>query len=533
MIRLAKLLVVLCVLLSAWTVAVYHRAVLIAPEPSTLAETGRARSQFIPRSEAKIHQLVVEGSAYERGELAGRHTSHLLLLQEQSLNGKLNEIIPSTFLRRAMQVLAMRWFWGADAYFESWAKEEMFGVGKWAPPEFDHLADGYTRQAAYHGLHEVGQMMVDQGLEDMGCTVVAYPEGGGWVIGRNFDFEGGLVFDTEKIMKWVFPTDGHAFVSVIWAGMVGVVTGVNDRGVYVSLNAAGSDDFKRHGTPSTLVITKALQNATTARDAVEIIKRESMFITDIFVVADRRSDILYRVEKSPGKVEVLEHREPVAIANHLVAPVWNEDSVNQYRKSDLTTLYRADRGQYLLNRLKSEAREGGLNHEILSILRDKGEHGGKRLHLGNRRAIDGLVATHAVIYNTRENLLYVSEGPALTRPLHGFDLEASFAARAPVRKGELPADPNVTPEQYFAVKASLTELARAKRLLKQKKCEEAGHLIGRAHALFNESSQYYEALGDLKKCRGDHPGAKESWTRAVELVPAYARQAKSLEEKLK
>ncbi|HEX4923323.1 MAG TPA: C45 family peptidase [Bdellovibrionales bacterium] len=522
------------VLIAAWSLAVLHRAVLLPPEPAATVQTGSARSRFIPKADAKIHQLVLEGTHFERGDMAGQHTSHLLLLQEQSLNGKLNEIIPNAFLRRALQVLAMRWFWGNDRYFESWAKEEMYGVGRWAPPEFDHLADGYTRQAAYHGLHEVGQMMVDQGLEDMGCTVIAHPDGEHWVIGRNFDFEGGLVFDTEKIMKWVFPADGFAYVSVVWAGMVGAVTGVNEHGVYISLNAAGSDDFKRHGTPSTLVLTKALQSAKTAAEAVEVIEKQPMFITDIFVVADRRGGVLYRVEKSPAKSHVLQHREPVAIANHLVAPVWSGDSVNQYRISELTTRHRAERGQLLVDKIKSKGKITSLNAEILAILRDKGDDGaGQTLHLGNRRAIDGLIATHAVIYNTRENVLFVSEGPALTRELHGFDMAASFKAREPVRVASLPADGGVTPERYFAVKASFIELARARRLLKKKKCEEASVPVEKAHGLFGESSMYYETLGDLKSCRGDREGAVEAWRRAVELVPAYARQAKSLEEKLK
>ena len=63
------------------------------------------------------------------------------------------------------------------------------------------------------------------------------------IIGRNFDFEGGRIFDDEKILKWVFPSNGIPFVSVIWAGMVGAVTGVNASGVYISINAAGTVCF--------------------------------------------------------------------------------------------------------------------------------------------------------------------------------------------------------------------------------------------------------------------------------------------------
>jgi len=89
--------------------------------------------------------------------------------------------------------------------------EEMYGVSKSTSTDFDFLLDRFTRQIAYHGLHEVGQLAVDQGSDSMGCTVVALPHKRNWIIGRNFDFEGGRIFDSEKIMKWVFPERGYSF----------------------------------------------------------------------------------------------------------------------------------------------------------------------------------------------------------------------------------------------------------------------------------------------------------------------------------
>ncbi len=75
----------------------------------------------------------------------------------------------------------------------------MYGISRSAPRKYDYLADPYTRQVAYHGLHEVGQMMVDQGFEEgMACTVIAVKRGRQWILGRNFDFEGGRIFDKEK-----------------------------------------------------------------------------------------------------------------------------------------------------------------------------------------------------------------------------------------------------------------------------------------------------------------------------------------------
>ena len=278
-------------LIWTWALDVYHLGVFIPPPHAAISKPAHQQT-WIPKEKYGIQQMILTGSPFERGLASGRFTGKLLYQEEKSLVDRLRLFLPNDFIFRSLDVLMIRWFWGADQYFEPWMREEMDGVSRSAPHEFDDLGNGYVRQLYYHGVHEVGQMMVDQTGDSMGCTVVALPVKGaggraGWVLGRNFDFEGGKVFDDEKIMKWVFPDEGHAYVSVIWAGMVGAVTGVNDHGVYLSLNAAGARDFRRYGTPTTLVLLKALQYANTADEAVDMIRNAETFITDIFMVSDQ------------------------------------------------------------------------------------------------------------------------------------------------------------------------------------------------------------------------------------------------------
>jgi hypothetical protein len=288
--RFLKILAMTLLLFVTWSVHVLHLGVF---SPPTIGASSYSLSpkkgEWIDKSRFGTHQLILYGSPYERGLESGRLTRDLMYREEEELTQKLRLFIPSTIVFAAFELATMRWFWGLDAYLEPWMTEEMYGVSKSANSEFDVYADAFTRQIAYHGVHEVGQLAVDQGADDMGCTAVALPYRDGFVIGRNFDFEASRILDSEKIMKWVFPDKGFAFVSVIWAGMVGGVTGVNEHGVYLSMNAAGSMDFRRWGTPSTLVLVKALQNSKTAHDAVQIIRKATMFLTDIFVVADKTS----------------------------------------------------------------------------------------------------------------------------------------------------------------------------------------------------------------------------------------------------
>jgi hypothetical protein len=333
----------------------------------------------------------------------------------------------------------------------------------------------------------------------------------------------------------VFPDKGYAFVSVIWAGMVGGVTGVNENGIYLSINAAGSTDFRRLGTPSTLVWHKAMQNSKTIDDAIRIIRDETMFITDIFVVADKKSGKAFRIEKSPDAVEVIPILGPSIVANHLISERWKNDSFNAYRRDELTSLQRQRRGESILKSFSNSATQDSeyVENFALNVLRDKADLDGEPLHLGNRKAIDGLLATHSVVYNASSDVLYVSQGPGVSGAFTGFDLRASFQKKSPVAVKSLPRDPRVSDEDFYRVGRSVVEVARAQELLKHGKCDEAALKLETARSYFYESSAYYSNLGDFHNCKGSLAKAKDAWKKALALSPAYARQVRSLKEKLK
>jgi isopenicillin-N N-acyltransferase like protein len=520
-------------LLFTFLLASFHAAV--AKKPLHLVgQTAKESGVFIDKSKYGIHQLVLSGSDFERGYNAGRLGAGLLQKQEVALFTQLEGWIPSHAVLKLLTAVAANWFRGIQDHYEPWALEEMYGVSLHAPKEGDFLADGFTRQIGYHGLHEVGQMLVDQGVP-FACTAVAVKNQDSWIIGRNFDFEGGEVFDREKLMKWVFPDKGNPYLSVIWAGMVGATTGVNSNGLYISLNAAGSDDFARIGTPSTLLITKALQFSKNIEEALEIFKNEKMFITDIFVLADAQSNRVFRIEKSPDRTIVDEVTAPTVIANHLDSEAFKNDETNRFREQELTSTYRQTRGLQLLKELKPEsaATSSEAVSKVLKILRDKGQEGNKPLHLNNRRAIDALISAHSVIYDAKSRVLYVSQGPSLAGAYTGFDLEKSFATQTPVTRGELPRDPLVSDETYANVRFSEKTAWQAQSEVRKRNCPLAKSLLAQAGARFNGSSLYHQVAGDIAfTCDSEVARAKDEWTQALNLYPAYARDVRALRESL-
>lgn len=526
--RSAKYIFLISLLLWTGIVAIYHAGVY--PKPKVDLNQAQAKAEWLDRRQHGVHHLILHGAPFPRGKRAGELTGHLLEMQEDQLLAKLNKLLPSPALVQVMIIGAITWFQGVEDYLEPAWLEEMYGTGLGAAKRFEYLADGFTRQVAYHGLHEVGQMMVDQGVQDMGCTLVAAPLGKSWVIGRNFDFEGGRVFDSEKIVKWTFPEKGNAFVSVIFAGLVGTVTGVNDKGLYISLNAAGSDDHRRLGTPSTLLITKALQEASNSEEAIEILRKAQMFITDIFVILDAQGN-LYRVEKSPARFSAKKEIRAMGVANHLVSEEFMGDRTNEGRKKELTTVPRTDRALELVR--KVDPNDKNIELKILAILRDKGvDMNGKPLHLTNRRAIDALIATHSVIYNPLTGVLFVSQGPSVSGPFLGYDLKKSFATQSPVAVKTLPRDPLVSDELYERLKDAAHKISDAHGLIRKRRCQAGRLELDAIEPDLREQGPYFHALGDAHACAGESEKARSAWMKALALVPAYASERDDLEKKL-
>lgn len=514
---------------ATWVLSVYHLGT--APRRGLSTEFQPSlKSRFISKGQGQIHQLILEGSARDRGYFAGQVEEGILRAQEESLQEELKFVLPSPFFQRALFFFSMRWFWGIENFLDKNMLDEMWGVSQHASKDFDFLADGYTRQIAYHGLHEVGQTMVDMHPESIGCTVLALPQKNGWVLGRNFDFEGGRVFDNEKILKWVFPEVGYPYVSVIWAGMVGAVTGVNANGVYISVNAAGTKDFRRIGTPSTLVLLKALQFSKTAEEAKEIIEASQMFITDIFVITQSHTQTLYRIEKSPLRFTSLKEEKPVAITNHLVSDAFKNDGINVFRREKMTSLARFERGQELVNAY--EASQKPVPY-LLSALRDKSEKGGKDLPIGNRKAIDSLIATHAVIFDGENETLYVSQGPSLVGPFLGYKLKESFQAHGPVRTENLPGDPLVSVELFEHILKERKLLKEIQIQMKQKEWGEAKRLLDQAIETYPGDWEAHQMLGNYYKAVHDPKNAKVAYQKALDLNPAYLNDRLKLESETK
>jgi len=78
--------------------------------------------------------------------------------------------------------------------------------------------------------------------------------------------------------------------------------------------------------------------------------------------------------------------------------------------------------------LANVAPHSGTVEGMIAMLRDHTCARGAACQLGDRRAIDALIATHGIVADTTDRVLWVSRGPHRSGPFVRFDLRALFAA---------------------------------------------------------------------------------------------------------
>ena len=262
-------------------------------------------------------------------------------------------------------------------------------------------------------------MLIDNPLiipKDSGCTgIVSLPQysstatSGHLWLARNFDFEGGESFARQKSLTLVIPPTGQGipFAHVAWPGLAGCVTGINAQHIALFLNAAASSDFARIGTPTIFMARDILQHAASLDDAERIIRSTHTFVSDIIVVADGKTGHARIFEKSPAATASYDVTDSAAVTNHFITPRFAHDPVNLQRIADGTTMQRYSRARELLDTMKGHVTP----ENLAQLLRDKKGPAGQDIGLGNRNAIDALIACHSVIIDATAGKIWIAAWP--------------------------------------------------------------------------------------------------------------------------
>lgn len=495
------------------------------------------RENYWTRTRNGVTEVALSGNPWQRGYASARFTPEQLKAQEEHLLKTIDGFLP--------------WPKGPVR----WVLKQGVGINNRDLPKFvtedeqleilglvegsvDHHPEDvplYHRVLNYHAAHDISHMLIDNPLivkkDLIGCTGFALwgkaTRDGNLLLGRNFDWEAGPIFDSRKVIFYVWPDKGIPYVHVAWSGMIGAVTGMNARGLAVSINAARTSDtgFGRIGTPASILVKRVLNEAENIEQAVKILREATVFVSDSYLIASASDGYAVVVEKSPTRfgVRKADKEGRILQANHFMAPEFADDNANQEHKERATSLYRYER----LNELVEASWGKHTAANCQDILRDKKGKGGKELGMGNRNAIDAFICTHSVVMDVSGGVMWVSSGPNTVGGYLRVDVNRMLEARpqgalrhAYRAEDDLPRD-----IEYFLRIADFVEFKKQLKLAKETIDDgDEDKARGPVRSLGNLNAQAWETAyfqGRMAWLEKKYKDAKDAFERALERDPPY------------
>jgi len=401
--------------------------------------------------------LYVKGDALQVGLATGALEDSLLKKQEKVFFSKIEEIVPSKF-RQTMLRKILTWY-NRKLYLNvpEEYKTEIYGLSRYTSHNYDFIATPYLRTLYLHGAHDIGHAMQDLML--VGCSSFAAwgdkSTDGKLILGRNFDFYAGDDFAKDKVVAFVDPDKGNPFMMVTWPGMIGAVSGMNNQGLTVTINAGKSRIPLIAKTPISILTREILQYAATIEEAIAIARKRQVFVSEAIMVGSAKDGKAILIEVSPknfGVYEVPNSSDQLLCSNHFQSDSYKDD------KRNIETI-KNSHSKYRFEKLTEEFEQNPkINPKIAaSILRDtKALEGGLPLGYGNEKALNQLLAHHGVIFQPDDLKVWVSASPYQLGEFVCYDLNLIFGQKhdgnsvktLASEEYDIPKDPFVDSEAF-------------------------------------------------------------------------------------
>jgi isopenicillin-N N-acyltransferase-like protein len=390
----------------------------------------------------------------------------------------------------------------------------------------------YNRLLNYHAAHDVSYMMIDNPFISAraGCTAFGAWGGetvnGHLITGRNFDWEAAEVFSRDRVVEMCEPDHGIPFISLSWAGMAGVVSGMNRAGVSVTINGAPSrlpDDI---GTPVAIVAREVLENAHNLDESLKILRAAKVFVSTLWLVGSRADGKFIVVEKTPEVTNVREAvGDTIVCPNHFETSGLKDDPRNTNYMAEATSVSREARLKELLRQAR-----GTLNvTQAVAILRDRDLPGGIFPGDGNRATLNAFIATHATVMDLSGGIFWAASPPNQLGKFVAFDVQ-DFSQALPGLA--VAADPVLASGEYARSRQAGQCLADGLRALKHNRIIKALTLADRAESLNPGFYQNATLRGRALLALGRNDESAPAFEKALAEHPAFLQEKRELERLL-
>jgi isopenicillin-N N-acyltransferase like protein len=389
-------------------------------------------NNWIRKNEQGLFEVYIEGKPFERGAILGNLARELIIQQELYFVEQIKAMIPSNTFLYLLRYMIGFFNRNLDEYIPLEYKQEIYGETHFCSDKFSSIGSNYERILNYHAAHDIGHALTDYAV--VGCTAFS-----GWdnksadsslIIGRNFDFYVGDDFAKDKMVLFINPEEGYKIASITWGGFMGVVSGMNEKGLTVTLNAAKSGLPSSAKTPISIVARQILQYAKNIDEAYAIAQEYQTFVSESILIGsaeDRKSAI---IEKSINSISLYpSNSNSIICSNHYQSDKFKTNKDNLINIATSASDYRQKRTTELLHQA------GKLDYQkVATILRDHQGIGNTDIGLGNEKALNQLQGHHSVIFMPEKRLMWVSTSPYQLGAFVAYDLKTVFNAPKPKNK---------------------------------------------------------------------------------------------------
>nr|MBP6315350.1 peptidase C45 [Chitinophagaceae bacterium] len=386
-------------------------------------------ANFLQQNSFGLYEMYLEGADFERGAIYGKLAKELIRYQEQAFTDEIQRMIPSKNYLKFLKYIVGFMNRNLSDYVIPEYQNEIYGISLAASDEFNWIGTNYSRQLNYHAAHDIGHALANLML--VGCTSFAT-----WnnrskdsllTVGRNFDFYVGDDFAKNKIVAFYNPEKGIPFMSVTWGGFAGVVSGMNAKGLTVTINANKSSIPSGAATPVSLVAREILQYASNIVEAIAIAKKRKMFVSESFLIASASDNRAVVIEKTPDDLDVYESgNNEILCANHYQSKLLAKQELNQTQIKQSASLYRYQRLQQLLQQTTLNTPQ-----RTAEILRDYRGQNNTDIGLTNEKALNQFISHHSIIFQPQKLLVWVSTSPWQMGAYVCYDLNKIFQKNKP------------------------------------------------------------------------------------------------------
>jgi hypothetical protein len=259
---------------------------ILGPDHFDRTVTHQGHVETIGEGDSRITVLYVSGTPYEMGYQQGK-------LLSQEIHGTIHDVmagaekfLPKTLRNSKLVSESAKRDIVNTILDKAWQKMAPF-----APPEDLQEMEGLSAGSGVP-LQVIHRMHAIPDLGETSCSGLiakqtATRDGHVYQL-RILDYGANFNLQRRPLITVCHPNDANAFVNIGWIGFVGVISGVNDKGVAISEMGFGNPPGETlAGTPMPFLLKNVLRFANTAEDGAAIVRAAPRTNSYIYFFGDK------------------------------------------------------------------------------------------------------------------------------------------------------------------------------------------------------------------------------------------------------